>query len=64
MRNKKSKSKNKYPKQYTAKLSRKDREKQLKALGKLKEAYSKGKYLDRPKLKSYKKKESGWTTKI
>ena len=64
MRNKKSKSKNKYPKQYTEKLSRKDRAKQLKALGKLKKAYSKGKYLDRPKLKSYKKKESGWTAKF
>ena len=54
----------KYPKQYTAKLSRKDRAKQLKALGKLKKAYSKGKYNDRPKLKSYKKKESGWTAKF
>ena len=35
-----------YPKQYTAKLSRKDKKKQLTALGKLK--HSKGKYLDRP----------------
>ena len=25
---------------------------------------SKGKYLDRPMLKSYKKKESGWTAKF
>lgn len=54
----------KYPKQYTARLSRKDKKKQLSALGKLKKAYSKGKYLDRPKLKSYKKKESGWTGKF
>ena len=46
----------KYPKQYTARLSRKDKKRQLTALGKLKKAYSKGKYLDRPKLKSYKKK--------
>ena len=65
IKNRKTKNhKNKYPKQYTAKLSRKDRAKQLKALGKLKKAYSKGKYLDRPKLKSYKKKESGWTAKF
>ena len=49
-------SKKKYPKKYTARLSRKDKKKQLTALGKLKKAYSKGKYLDRPKLKSYKKK--------
>ena len=56
--------KSKYPKKYTAKLSREDRIRQLKALGKLKKAYSKGKYNDRPKLKSYKKKESGWTAKF
>ena len=56
--------KRKYPKQYTAKLSRKDKKKQLTALGKLKKAYSKGKYLDRPTLKSYKNKESGWTAKF
>ena len=46
----------KFPKQYTARLSRKDKKKQLTALKKLKKAYSKGKYLNRPKLKSYKKR--------
>tara|TARA_B100001057_G_C22712795_1_gene896491 strand:+ start:583 stop:1014 length:432 start_codon:yes stop_codon:yes gene_type:complete len=56
--------KRKFPKQYTSKLSRKDKQKQLTALKKLRNAYSKGKYLDRPKLKSYKKKESGWTAKF
>jgi hypothetical protein len=53
-----------FPKKYTAKLSKKDKKKQLTQLKKLKKAYSKGKYLDRPKLKSYKKKESGWTAKF
>lgn len=53
-----------FPKKYTARLSRKDKKKQLTQLRKLKRAYSKGKYLNRPKLKSYKKKESGWTTKF
>ena len=56
--------KRKFPKQYTARLSRKDKKKQLTALKKLKKAYSKGKYLNRPKLKSYKKKKSGWTAKF
>ena len=56
--------KHKFPKQYTARLSRKDKKKQLTALKKLKKAYSKGIYLNRPKLKSYKKKESGWTAKF
>ena len=60
----KKKTSSDYPKQYTAKLSRKDKKKQLTALGKLKKAYSKGKYLDRPTLKSYKNKESGWTAKF
>ena len=56
--------KHKFPKQYTARLSRKDKKKQLTSLKKLKKAYSKGTYLNRPKLKSYKKKESGWTAKF
>ena len=47
-----------FPKKYTAKLSRKDKKKQLSQLKRLKKAYSQGKYLDRPKLKSYKKKEN------
>ena len=50
-----------FPKKYTAKLSKKDKKKQLTQLKRLKKAYSKGTYLDRPTLKSYKKKESGWT---
>ena len=53
-----------FPKKYTAKLSRKDKKKQLSQLKSLKKAYSQGKYLDRPKLKSYKNKESGWTAKF
>jgi hypothetical protein len=52
------------PKKYTARLSRKDKKKQVSQLKRLKKAYSKGTYLDRPKLKSYKKKESGWTAKF
>jgi hypothetical protein len=51
-----------FPKKYTARLSRKDKKKQLTQLKKLKKAYSKGNYLDRPRLQSYKKKESGWTS--
>ena len=57
-------AKQKFPKKYTARLSRKDKKRQLTQLRKLKKAYSKGKYLNRPKLKSYKKKESGWTAKF
>ena len=57
-------SKQKFPKKYTSRLSRKDKKKQLSQLKRLKKAYSKGKYLNRPKLKSYKKKESGWTAKF
>jgi len=53
-----------FPKKYTAKLSRKDKKKQLSQLKRLKKAYSQDKYLNRPKLKSYKKKESGWTAKF
>ena len=64
IKSRRKKTSSNYPKQYTAKLSRKDKQTQLKALGKLKKAYSKGKYLDRPKLKSYKNKESGWTAKF
>jgi len=51
-------------KKYTAKLSRKDKKTQIKALAKLKKAYATGKYIDRPKLNSYKKKVSSWTTKF
>ncbi len=57
-------------KKYTAKLSRKDKKTQIKA-SKGKKAYATGKkalakdkYIDRPKLNSYKKKVSSWTTKF
>ena len=62
----KSKKKNtkKIPKKYTERLSRRDRKKQKKNLIKSRKMYKKGVYVDRPKLKSYKKKESGWTAKF
>ena len=53
-----------FPKKYTARLSRKDKKKQVSQLKRLKKAYSKGKYLDRPKLKSYKKKKIGVDSKM
>jgi len=52
------------PKKYTAKLSRKDKKKQLKALKKSKKFYKKNKYYTRPKLKSFKGKKSSWTEKF
>ena len=56
--------KRKIPKKYTRGLSKRDSMKQTKALRKARKSYKKGKYVDRPKLKSYKKKESGWTAKF
>ena len=56
--------KRKIPKKYTRGLSKRDSAKQTKALRKARKSYKKGKYVDRPKLKSYKKKESGWTAKF
>lgn len=65
---KRSKTKNKYPKQYLSGLSKKDKEKQKRSLNKARRSYDKErgskKYVDRPKLKSYKNKESGWTAKF
>ena len=61
---KKCGGKRKIPKKYTVGLSSRDKNKQNKALRKARKSYKKGKYIDRPKLKSYKKKESGWTAKI
>ena len=52
------------PKKYTAKLSRRDREKQKKNLIKSRKMYKKGIYVDRPKLKSYPKKRSQWIVKF
>ena len=53
------------PKKYTAKLSRKDKKKQLNAIKKSKDPYKKGKYYTRPKNgKSFKKEKSSWTQKF
>lgn len=62
--NKKKSKKNKIPKKYTAKLSRRDRTKQKKNLIKSRKMYKKGIYVDRPKLKSYPKKRSEWILKF
>ena len=61
---KKCGGKRKIPKKYTRGLSKRDSAKQSKALRTARKSYKKGKYVDRPKLKSYKKKESGWTAKF
>lgn len=52
------------PKQYTAKLSKKDKNKQIEAIKKASKDYKKGKYTSRPKLKSFKSKKSNWTKKF
>ena len=52
------------PKRYYTKLSKKDKNKQLKSLKKSKKYYKKGKYYTRPKLKSFKQKKSSWTQKF
>ena len=56
--------KRKIPKKYTKGLSKRDSSKQTKALRTARKSYKRGKYVYRPKLKSYKKKESGWTAKF
>lgn len=56
--------KRKIPKKYTRGLSKRDSMKQSKYIRMARKSYKKGKYVDRPKLKSYKKKESGWTAKF
>ena len=60
----KSKKRSKLPKHYTAKLSRKDKKKQERAISKSKRSYKKGKYYTRPKMKSFKEKKSSWTQKF
>ena len=60
----KSGGKRKIPKKYTRGLSKRDSMKQSKYIRTARKSYKKGKYVDRPKLKSYKKKESGWTAKF
>ena len=49
------------PKKYTKGLSRKDKKKQIKYIKTAKKKYKNKKYIDRPKLKSYKNKSSSWT---
>ena len=65
-KSKKSKKKKggKLPKHYTARLSKKDKKKQIRSIKKASRAYDKGKYINRPKLKSYKSKKSSWVTKF
>lgn len=54
----------KIPVRYAPKsLTRKDRKKQLKAIRKSQSEYKQGKYYTRPKVKSYKSKESKWVTR-
>ena len=55
---------NKIPKKYTARLSKKDKAKQTKSIKRAIKSYKKGKYIDRPKLKSYKSKKSSWVVKF
>jgi len=60
----KKKVRSKLPKHYTARLSRKDKKKQIRSIKRSSKAYQKGKYINRPKLKSYKHKKSSWVTKF
>ena len=46
------------PPKYYANLSKKDSEKQIENIHRAREAYKRGEYISRPKLKSYKHKES------
>ena len=52
------------PPQYIRGLSKKDKQKQLKSIRKAKRSYKRGKYVPRPKLKSFKEKKSSWTQKF
>ena len=54
----------KIPKKYSYKLSRKDKQKQLRSIRNTRRSYRKGIYIDRPKLKSYHSKKSNWVTKF
>ena len=54
----------KIPKKYTKKLSSNDKSKQVRNIRTARRSYKRGKYVNRPKLKSFKKKESGWTAKF
>ena len=52
------------PKKYSNRLSRKDKKRQLRNLKRSRRAYTRGKYINRQKLKSYKSKKSNWVTKF
>lgn len=52
------------PKKYYKGLSFSDRKKQKRNIKTSKKSYQKKKYVDRPKLKSYKNKKSSWTVKF
>ena len=52
------------PKKYYSNLSRKDKKKQLSSIRKSRKDYTRGKYIPRKKLKSFKNKESSWTKKF
>jgi len=52
------------PKRYSSGLSKIDKQKQLKSIKKAKISYKRGKYVSRPKLKSFKSKKSSWTQKF
>ena len=52
------------PKRYSSGLSKRDKQKQLKSIKKAKRSYKRGKYVSRPKLKSFKSKKSSWTQKF
>lgn len=56
--------KKKIPKKYTNRLSKKDKLKQEKNIRRSIRQYKKGKYIDRPKLKSYRNKKSSWVVKF
>ena len=59
--NKRKRKTQRFPKRYTAGLSRKDKVKQLRELKRAKRSYKRGEYVPRPKLKSFKSKQSSWT---
>ena len=63
-RSKRKTKKNNIPKKYTNRLSKKDKQKQLNNIKRSKKLYTKGVYVDRPKLKSYKNKKSQWIIKF
>lgn len=54
----------KIPTKYTRGLSKRDKNRQLQNIKTAKKAYKNKKYIDRPKLKSYKNKTSTWTEKF